>query len=67
MRKIILGVANCSKCKMLKEKHPEAEYMELDPSIIIPLARELKFAEMPFVVMIGSVDELDTMCGEKQQ
>lgn len=58
MRKIIIGITGCQKCKMLKEKHPEAEYMELDPSVIVPLARELKFAEMPFVVMLGSVDEL---------
>lgn len=59
MRKIIIGMAGCQKCKMLKEKRPDMEYIEIDPSIIVPLARELKFSEMPFVVTTGSVEELD--------
>lgn len=58
MRKIILGVANCAKCKRLKELNPDAEYIEANPQSIIPLARELKFAEMPFVVVAGTVEEL---------
>lgn len=59
MRKIIVGMNGCNKCKMLKEKNPDSEYVEADPQAIIPLARELQFAEMPFVVLTGSVEELD--------
>ena len=59
MRKIIVGINGCNKCKMLKELNPDAEYVEANPQAIIPLARELKFAEMPFVVITGSVEELD--------
>ena len=58
MRKIIVGMDGCPKCKRLAELNPDAEYIEADPQAIIPLARELKFAEMPFVVITGSVDEL---------
>lgn len=58
MRKIIVGIPGCSKCKRLKELNPDAEYVEVNPQAIIPLARELQFAEMPFVVLTGSVDEL---------
>lgn len=59
MRKIIVSMAGCQKCKMLKEKRPDMEYVEVEPSSIVPLARELKFAEMPFVVVTGSVDDLE--------
>lgn len=59
MRKIIVGINGCAKCKRLKELNPDAEYIEANPQAIIPLARELKFAEMPCVVLTGSVDELN--------
>lgn len=59
MRKIIVGINGCGKCKRLKELNPDAEYVEANPQAIIPLARELQFAEMPFVVIAGSVEELD--------
>lgn len=58
MRTIIVGMAGCAKCKRLKELRPDAEYIEANPQSIIPLARELNFAEMPFIVLTGSVDEL---------
>ena len=58
MRTVIVGIPGCSKCKRLKELNPDAEYVEANPQAIIPLARELQFAEMPFVVLTGSVDEL---------
>lgn len=59
MRKIIVGINGCAKCKRLKELNPDAEYVEASQQAIIPLARELQFAEMPFVVITGSVDELN--------
>lgn len=59
MRTVIVGIPGCSKCKRLKELNPDAEYVEANPQAIVPLARELKFAEMPFVVITGDVEELD--------
>lgn len=59
MRKIIVGIPSCPKCKRLKELNPDAEYVEASQQAIIPLAWELKFAEMPVVVITGSVDELN--------
>lgn len=59
MRKIIVGMDGCPKCKRLAESNPDAEYVEVNPQAILPLARELQFAEMPFVVLTGSVEELD--------
>lgn len=58
MRKIIVGIDNCPRCKMLKELCPQAEYIEVKPQDILLAARELKLTSMPFVVMTGEVDEL---------
>lgn len=59
MRKIIVGINGCAKCKRLAELNPDAEYIEADPQAILPLARELQFAEMPFVCFIGDISDLN--------
>lgn len=58
MRKVIVGIPGCSKCKRLKDSNPDAEYIETKPETILPLARELKFSEMPFIVCTGNPEEL---------
>lgn len=58
MRKIIIGTNGCSKCKMLKELCPQAEYIEVRPQDLLLAARELKLTSVPFVVLVGNVDEL---------
>lgn len=58
MRKIIIGIPGCGKCKMLKELCPQAEYIEVKPQDILFAARELKLTSMPFAVITGDVEEL---------
>ena len=59
MRKIIIGMPFCSKCKALKEMHPEAESVELQPDELLQFARAVGIQSMPFVVCVGEVNELD--------
>lgn len=58
MRKIIIGMQGCSKCKMLKDSSPDAEYTEVQPAEILALARTLDIKSMPFVVIVGDTNEL---------
>lgn len=50
-RKIICGIANCPKCKMLKEMSPETDYIELRPDEILAFARATGINTMPFVII----------------
>lgn len=59
MRKIIIGMQGCSKCKMLKDSSPDAEYIEVQPAEILSLARTLGIKSMPFVVCVGEPNELE--------
>lgn len=59
MRKIIISIPNCQKCKMLKEQNPDAESVELQPDQLLQFARAVGIQSMPFVVVVGEVQELD--------
>ena len=59
MRKIIIAMKDCSKCKMLKEQNPEAESVELQPDQLLQFAKAVGIQSMPFVVVVGEVNELD--------
>lgn len=62
MRKIIVGMENCPKCKMLKEQNPNAEYIEIkgeDMLTLLAFARIVDIKSMPFVVVVGEMNELD--------
>lgn len=59
MRKIIISMENCSRCKMLKETNPDAESVELKPEQLLEFARAVGIQNMPFVVCVGDVSELD--------
>lgn len=62
MRKIIIGQANCHKCKTLKEQNPDAEYIEVAQDDFVNLlvfARMVNIQSMPFVVIVGEQDELE--------
>ena len=50
---------DCSKCKTLKEMHPEAESVELHPDELLQFARAVGIQSMPFLVCVGDVSELD--------
>lgn len=62
MRKIIIGMENCPKCKMLKEQNPNAEYIEIkgeDMLTLLAFARMVDIKSMPFVLVVGETNELD--------
>ena len=59
MRKIIISMENCSKCKVLREQNPDAESVELQPDQLLQFARAVGIQSMPFVVCVGDVQELD--------
>lgn len=62
MRKIIIGMENCPKCKMLKEQNPSAEYIEIkgdDMLTLLAFARMVDIKSMPFVLVVGETNELD--------
>lgn len=40
----------CSKCKALKEKHPDWNYVELDMNLLLALGRATGIASMPMVL-----------------
>lgn len=58
MRKIILSMPNCSKCKSLATQVPDAEVVELDQALLLSLARAVNISSLPIVVLTGDVDEL---------
>ena len=59
MRKIIISMKDCSKCKMLKEQNPGAECVEMQPDELLQFARAVGIQSMPFLVCVGDVQELD--------
>ena len=58
MNKIIVGIPNCSKCKMLKEQRPDLEYKEIQPDDLIPFARATGIMSMPLVVVVDPQPDL---------
>ena len=59
MRKVIISIDGCKKCEMLKAQNPEAESVELQPDQLLQFARAVGIQSMPFVVVVGDVQELD--------
>lgn len=62
MKHIIVGMENCPKCKMLKEQHPEVDYIEFKGDEMLTLlafARTMDIKSLPFLVTIGEIDELN--------
>ena len=59
MRKIIIGIPNCQKCQMLKLQNPDAESVELQPDQLLQFARAVGIQSMPFVCIVGEINELD--------
>lgn len=62
MKKMIIGMENCPKCKMLKESNPSAEYIEIkgdDMLTLLAFARMVDIKNMPFLVCVGEQNELD--------
>lgn len=58
MRKIILSMENCSKCKSLAASCPDAEVIELDQALLLSLARAVNITSLPIVVLTGEPQEL---------
>ena len=58
MRKIIITIPNCPKCKMLMAQCPDAEHIELQPAELLQFARATGIQSMPFVVVTGEANEL---------
>ena len=58
MRKIIISMENCSKCKTLAEQCPDAEVVKAEPSELLQFARLVGIQSMPFVVVTGEPQEL---------
>lgn len=62
MRKVIIGMNGCMKCKTLKEQNPDAEYVEVaekDMVNLLVFARIANIQSMPFLVVVGEPQELD--------
>ena len=60
MRKIILSMPGCSRCKSLAAQCPDAEVVELDQATLLALARPLNITSMPIVVLSGEPQDLAT-------
>jgi hypothetical protein len=58
MRKIIIGIPNCQKCKMLMAQCPDAEHIELQPAELLQFARATGIQSMPFVVITEPTAEV---------
>lgn len=58
MRKIIVGIPGCSKCKMLKEQKPDVEYKEVQPDDLLAFARATGIMSMPIVIIVDPQPEL---------
>ena len=59
MKKVIIGTKFCQNCARLSAMNPEIEKIELDPDVLLPFARAVGIQSVPFVITIGSVEELD--------
>ena len=51
-KKIIISIAGCSKCTMLKNQCPDVESVELKPEEILAFARAAGITSMPFAVIV---------------
>lgn len=58
MRKIIVGMDGCPKCKRLAELNPDAEYIEANQELLMSIARATGYTSLPFVVSVGEPQEL---------
>ena len=58
MRKIIISMDGCSKCKTLKDQHPETESVTVPQDALLSFARAVGIQSMPFVVVLGEPNEL---------
>lgn len=67
MRKIIISMENCSKCKVLREQNPDAESVELPADKLLMLARELNIQSLPIIVLTGEPQELADMLDMKKK
>lgn len=64
MKKIIVSIDGCTKCKMLEELCPGLECVTLRPEELLPFARAVGVREMPLVILSGDVSELKDAVGE---
>ncbi len=67
MRKIICGIPECSKCKMLKMSCPDTELVELDPLDLLNFAKAVGIKSVPFIVITGEPDELSGVLKQKEE
>lgn len=58
MRKIILSMPGCSRCKALATLYPEAEVIELDPATLMALGKATNIKMLPMVLLSGEIEEL---------
>lgn len=59
MRKIIISMDGCSRCKTLQAQHPEAESVTVPQDALLAFARVVGIQQMPFVCIVGEPHELD--------
>lgn len=64
MRKIIISMENCSKCKTLAKQCPDAEVVKTEPSELLQFARLVGIQGMPFLVVTGEPQELADILNE---
>lgn len=58
MRKIIISMDGCNKCKTLKAQHPNTESATVPQDALLAFARAVGIQQMPFVVVLGEPSEL---------
>lgn len=58
MRKIIVSMPDCQKCKMLMAQCPDAEHIELQPNELLAFARATGIKSMPFVIITDPTPEV---------
>lgn len=58
MRKIILSQPGCSRCKTLANMCPDTEVIELEPAILLTLARALNIQTLPIVILVDEPQKL---------
>lgn len=59
MKKVIIGTKGCMNCARLSAMNPDVEKIELEPDALLPFARAVGIQSVPFVICVGSVEELD--------
>jgi hypothetical protein len=59
MRKIIISMDGCSKCKTLQAQYPETKSVTVPQDVLLSFARAVGIQSMPFVVVVGEPHELD--------